>query len=138
MSIARKNEVLSDEKLEEMLLSLRDDETTQEKPPVINTFRIQMEAERRRNKRQVQIVVVAAWFSVTVTLSLLAYFAFVRLPEMEKLFSPETRLILGQIKQSLASCHGWFVALGAAMLLGYIFSAALMVAKRDVLFTKNK
>ena len=138
MSIDRKNEIIYDEKLEERLLLLRDDETTQEKPPVINTFRLQMEAERRRNKRQVQIVTVAAWFSVTATLAILAYLAFVLMPELEKHFSHQTKLLIGQIKQSLASCQGCFLAIGAALLLGYLFSAVLMVVKRDILFTKNE
>ena len=138
MSFSNKNESVSDTRLDELLLSLRAEETTPEQPPVINTFRLQMEAERRRSRIQLQIVTIAAFISVTATLALLAYFAFVLLPEMEKHFSPGTRFLLAQIKQSFASCQGWFLALGAAMLLGYLFSAVLMIAKRDVLFTKKE
>ena len=130
MSVSKKNESIPDARLEKMLLSLRDDHSVPEKPPVVNTFRLEMEAERRRNRRQVQIVAVASWFSVTATLSLLAYAAFVLLPETEKYISPETRLLLAQLKQSLSS-YGWlFAALEVTVALGYVLSALLMIVKR--------
>ena len=128
---------ISDERLEERLLSLRQEDSPREQPPVINTFRLEMESERRRNKRQVQIAAVAAWCSVTATLALLAHFAFVLLPQMEKHFSPEAKFFIAQIKQSVASYSAALTALGIAFLVGSLFSGVLLIAKRDILFTKN-
>lgn len=127
---------ISDSTIEEMLMSLREDEdgSTREKPPVVNTFRLQMEAERRRNRRQVQIVTIAAWFSVTATLALLSYLAFVMLPELEHVFSPETKRLITQLRHSLASYGGIFAVLGAAVLLGYVFSAVLLIVKKNDIF----
>lgn len=129
-----KKERISDSKLEEMLLSLREeeDEAIREKPPVINTFRLQMEAERRRNRRQVQIATIAAWFSVTATLALLSYLWFVMLPELEHIFSPETMRLITQLRQSFASYRWLFIALGAAVALSYLFSVVLLLTKRNV------
>lgn len=130
---------ISDGRLEEMLLSLRQSDEAEEsiQPPVINTFRLQMEAERRREKRQVQAVTLVAWFSVTATIALIAYFALVMLPKIERTFSPETRRIILQVKQSFASYGVVFAVLGAVMLLGYLLSAALLIAKMDVLLKKH-
>lgn len=130
---------ISDGRLEEMLLSLRQSDEAEEsiQPPVINTFRLQMEAKRRREKRQVQAVTLAAWFSVTATIALIAYFALVMLPKIERTFSPETRRIILQVKQSFASYGVVFAVLGAVMLLGYLLSAALLIAKMDVLLKKH-
>ena len=49
MSFSEKKELISDELLETMLFSLKEDENEQEKPPVINLFRLEMERERRRS-----------------------------------------------------------------------------------------
>ena len=137
MIFSQKNELISDQSLDEMLLSLRDNENTQIKPPTINTFRLQMEAERRRNRRQLQIATIAAWFSVTATMTFLAYFALVLMPQIERVFSPSTRPSIAQLKQSLASYGGLFEAFGIALLLGYIFSALLLIVKKDILLTKK-
>ena len=131
---------VTNETLDQILLSLADseeEEPSRTEPPVINTFRLRMEAERRRNRRQVQIVTIAAWFSVTSTLALLSYFAFVLLPEIEKNFTPQTKHFILTLRQSLSAYESLFYAFGIAMILGYVFSAVLLIAKRDLFFTKN-
>ena len=153
---------ISDERLEERLLSLRQEDSPREQPPVVNTFRLEMESERRRNKRQVQIAAVAAWCSVTATLAVGDALAMVLLdmhkfsirdyaenhpagaigralllPQMEKHFSPEAKFFIAQIKQSVASYSAALTALGIAFLVGSLFSGVLLIAKRDILFTKN-
>ena len=141
--MADKNRI-TDEVLDRMLHSLADSDEHNPRPkqPVINTFRLHMEAERRRNRRQVQIVTVAAWVSVTATLALLAYFSLVLLPQIEKTFTPQTKFFFTQMKQSLAAYQGLFATLCAAlcafMLLGYVFSAALLIVKRDSIFPRNE
>ena len=81
-----------DEAMEKSLLSLaeNEEETAALQPPVVNIFRLRMEAERRRSRRQVQAVTIAVWFSVTTTLGILCYFILSLLPELEKGFFAAT------------------------------------------------
>ena len=67
MSFLQENESISDELIDQMLLTLKEKEDTQEKPPVINTFRLEMKRERRRSRIQLEIVTIAAFVSVTST-----------------------------------------------------------------------
>ena len=82
MSLSQKNEPISDRQLDEMLLSLREEEDTQEKPPVINTFRLEMERERRRSRIQLEIVTIAAFVSVMSTVIFTSFFFRFMLPEL--------------------------------------------------------
>lgn len=131
---------MTDEQLDRLLASLKETAETDAclpSPPVVNTFRLQMEAERRRSRRQVQIVTLAAWFSVTATLAVLAYFALVLFPALEPAFTPEMKHFLAQIRQSAHACSGLFIATGVALLLGYVFSSVLLIAKKDTFFQRN-
>ena len=64
------------------------------------------------------------------------------LPQIEKTFTPQTKFFFTQMKQSLAAYQGLFATLCAAlcafMLLGYVFSAALLIVKRDSIFPRNE
>ena len=130
---------ISDEALEERLLSLAEkkEETASQRPPVINTFLLRMEAERRRSRRQAQIMTIAVWFSVTATLAILAYLTLMLWPELQKEFPPAARQMLAELKRSLAAYGRVIDALGIAMLLDSLFSAALLIAGRNRLFTQS-
>ena len=92
-----------DEAMEKSLLSLaeNEEETAALQPPVVNIFRLRMEAERRRSRRQVQAVTIAVWFSVTTS-----YGAILN-------------------------------AIGIAMALGLLFSAVLLIVKRNSFFAQK-
>lgn len=128
-----------DEAMEKRLLSLaeNEEETADLQPPVVNIFRLRMEAERRRSRRQVQAVTIAVWFSVTTTLGILCYFILSLLPELEKGFSPAARRLLAQLRESFASYGAFLNAIGIAMSLGFLFSAVLLIVKRNSFFAQK-
>ena len=121
-----------DEAMEKRLLSLaeNEEETAALQPPVVNIFRLRMEAERRRSRRQVQAVTIAVWFSVTTTLGILCYFILSLLPELEKGFSPAARRLLAQLRESFASYGAILNAIGIAM-------ALLLIVKRNSFFAQK-
>ena len=97
MSISNYNQSISDEQLEEMLLSLRENEESghmREQPPVVNTFRLEMEAERRRSRIQLEIVTIAAFVSVLSTVVFTAVFFRFLLPDLIAHCDSRTRQML--------------------------------------------
>ena len=142
MSFSDKNESISDLLLEERLLSLREEEGTQEQPPVVNTFRLEMEAERRRSRIQLEFVTVAAFVSVTATVVFIAVFFRFLLPDLITRSDSRTRAMFLSLRADIVAAWeqfgGLFIAIALTVLLGYVFSAALLIAKKDILFTKNE
>ena len=114
MSLSQKNEPISDRQLDEMLLSLREEEDTQEKPPVINTFRLEMERERRRSRIQLEIVTIAAFVSVMSTVIFTSFFFRFMLPELMAKSDRRTREMLVTFQSALDSAFkpfgGIFIA----------------------------
>ena len=142
MSLSNHTQSVSDMQLEEMLLSLREPESTEAAPPVVNTFRLEMEAERRRSRIQLEIVTIAAFVSVVSSVVFTAVFFRFMLPDliahgdsrMNELFI-SFRADLNAVWEQFG---GLFIAIALTLLIGYVFSAVLLFAKRDVLFTKNE
>ena len=142
MSLSQKNEPISDRQLDEMLLSLREEEDTQEKPPVINTFRLEMERERRRSRIQLEIVTIAAFVSVMSTVIFTSFFFFFLLPELMAKSDRRTREMLVTFQSALDSAFkpfgGIFIAIGLLFALGVMISAVLLISKRNEIFTQKK
>ena len=142
MSLPHNNEPIADELLDEMLLSLREEEDTQEKPPVINLFRLEMERERRRSRIQLEIVTIAAFVSVIATVVFTGVFFRFMLPDMMTHGDRRTRELLlsfqSSVNSALADYSGILIALALAFLMGTILSAVLLISKRKEIFTPNK
>ena len=142
MSFSEKKELISDELLETMLFSLKEDENEQEKPPVINLFRLEMERERRRSRIQLEIVTIAAFISVVSTVVFTGVFFRFMLPEMMAHSDRHTRetlaAFLSSVNSALADYSGILIALALAFLMGTILSAVLLISKRKEIFTPNK
>ena len=142
MSLSQKNEPISDRQLDEMLLSLREEEDTQEKPPVINTFRLEMERERRRSRIQLEIVTIAAFVSVLSTVIFTSLFFRFMLPELMAKSDRRTREMLVTFQSALDSAFkpfgGIFIAIGLLFALGVMISAVLLISKRNEIFTQKK
>lgn len=142
MSVSKKNESIPDARLEKMLMSLRDDHSVPEKPPVVNTFRLEMEAERRRSRIQLEIVTVAAFVSVTATLFFTAVFFRFMLPDLIAHSDRRTREMIFEVKAAAEAVFRQFgvliLAITLIVLLRYVFSAVLLITKRNVLFAKKE
>lgn len=131
--------LISDQQLEQMLLSLREEENTAVQPPVVNTFRLEMEKERRRSRIQLEIVTIAAFVSVISTAVFTAVFFRFMLPEMIAYSDRRTRGYFLSLKSAAEAAFrqfgSIFIAIALAVLMGYIFSAVLLIAKRDRFFS---
>lgn len=121
MSLPHNNEPIADELLDEMLLSLREEEDTQEKPPVINLFRLEMERERRRSRIQLEIVTIAAFVSIIATVVFTGVFFRFMLPDMMTHSDRRTRELLlsfqSSVNSALADYSGILIALALAFLM---------------------
>lgn len=142
MSFLQENESISDELIDQMLLTLKEKEDTQEKPPVINTFRLEMKRERRRSRIQLEIVTIAAFVSVTSTVVFTSVFFRFMLPELMARSDRRTKEMIQSFGTTLDSVFkqfgGFFMAIALMFLLGFVFSAVLLIRKRNELFTQNK
>ncbi len=134
MSFSEKKELISDELLETMLFSLKEDENEQEKPPVINLFRLEMERERRRSRIQLEIVTIAAFISVVSTVVFTGVFFRFMLPEMMAHSDRHTRETLAAFLSSVDSAFrqwgGILLAVALVFLTGTLISAVLLISKR--------
>ena len=142
MSLSNHTQSVSDMQLEEMLLSLREPESTEAAPPVVNTFRLEMEAERRRSRIQLEIVTIAAFVSVMSTVIFTSFFFRFMLPELMAKSDRRTREMLVTFQSALDSAFkpfgGIFIAIGLLFALGVMISAVLLISKRNEIFTQKK
>ena len=142
MSLSNHTQSVSDMQLEEMLLSLKEPESTEPAPPVVNTFRLEMEAERRRSRIQLEIVTIAAFVSVMSTVIFTSFFFRFMLPELMAKSDRLTREMLVTFQSALDSAFkpfgGIFIAIGLLFALGVMISAVLLISKRNEIFTQKK
>lgn len=142
MNFSQNKKPTADQSLDEMLLSLREEENAQQKPPVINTFRLQMEAERRRSRIQLEMVTVAAFISVLSTAVFTAFFFRFMLPDIIAHSDRRTKEFFltfrADVHADWGRFGGIFIAIALAVLMGYIFSAVLLISHRNKIFTQKE
>lgn len=130
---------ITDERLDTLLASLKDDGESIPDPPVVNPFRLEMERVRRVQKRQAYLITITAMISLTVTSILTAVcFRFFSEPIGQLLHSPPfyrpylyCKVLLGMYSGTIAAA---LTVLTALTLSGYVLCGALMVKYRKRLF----
>lgn len=141
-NVSEKKEKISDAQLDEMLLSLREDENVQGKPPVVNIFGLAMEEERRRSRIQLEIVTIAAFVSVISTAVLTAVFFRFMLPDLIARSDSRTREIIFSFREAIVCVSeklgGTFIAIALTVLLGYMIGGVLLIREKNEIFVQNK